>query len=214
MSAGFSNLMWFGWAANELILASKSKGRAQLLRGAGIPFSVVVANIDERKIENEFSGAPDEIAQKLATEKARAVSRDCPGRLVLAGDQVLALERELLHKAETKENAFAQLRRLSGREHRLHSAAALVKNDAVLFQHVSTVIVRMIPSSDEMLEAYMEAVGDRVFDTVGGYEIEGVGVNLIQSIEGDYFTVVGFPLLPFLAYCRSSGLIGGHGVSP
>jgi septum formation protein len=197
------------WKAERLVLASKSKGRAGILAAAGIPFDVITADVDERQIERQFEGSPAELAQALALEKARAVSQTCPGRLVLAGDQVLALDREVFHKAGTHEAAVAQLARLSGRDHSLHSALALVRDGDILFRNVSTVVVHMTSLPTAALAAYAEAAGDRMLDTVGGYEIEGLGANLIERIDGDFFTVVGLPLLPFLTYCRRAGLIAG-----
>jgi septum formation protein len=197
------------WTGAPLILASKSHGRANILKSAGIPFDVEVAAVDERAIERNFNGAPAELAEALALAKARSVAADHPGRLVLGADQVLALGEEVFHKAKSVAAAIDQFRRLSGRDHQLHSALALVKAGDVLFCNVSTVTVRMAPLTENALAAYAKAVGDRMLDTVGGYEIEGLGASLIERIDGDMFSVVGLPLLPFLAYCRSQGLIAG-----
>ena len=199
------------WTDAPLILASKSRGRANILKAAGIPILAVAANVDERAIERTFTGGPPELARALAKAKAQAVAASHPGRLVLGGDQILALGEEVFHKATTRSDALAQLGRLSGREHRLHSALALAKDPDILFENVSTVTVHIVDSGPRALAAYVDAVGDRILDTVGGYEIEGLGANLIERIDGDFFTVVGLPLLPLLAYCRSVGLIAGWG---
>lgn len=197
------------WTDAPLILASKSQGRANILRGAGIRFFAVAADVDERAIEQNFSGTPAELAQALALAKANAVAAIYPDRLVLGGDQVLALGGEVFHKAKGRPSALANLQRLSGRAHHLHSALALVKGHDVLFSNLSTVTVQFAACTPHALAAYAAAVGDRILDTVGGYEIEGIGANLIERIDGDFFSVVGLPLLPLLAYCRSAGLIAG-----
>ena len=197
------------WAGEPLILASKSKGRANILEAAGIRFDIDVADVDERAIEQGFKGSPADLAQALALAKACAVADRRPDRLVLGCDQVLALGGEVFHKADSVPAALEQFRRLGGRAHHLHSALALLRGENILFRNVSTVAVHMAPLSEKALDAYAKAVGDRMLGTVGGYEIEGLGATLIERIDGDMFTVVGLPLLPFLAWCRSDGLIAG-----
>ena len=195
------------WAGEPIVLASRSAGRARLLRAAAIPFDIVDSSLDERELEATFQGPPPMLASRLACEKARVVSIVQPDRLTLAGDQVLEFQGAVLHKPKTLEDAFNHLRALRGQEHRLHSAAALALNGDVVFEHVASAIVRVASVDDELLRAYAQVAGERLLATVGGYEIEGLGANLIEHIEGDMFTVVGFPLLPFLAYCRKVGLI-------
>lgn len=198
------------WRGPQIVLASRSAGRARLLEGAGIPFIVVESNLDERQVEAEFQGAPKELASRLAFEKARLVAGAHRDRLVLAGDQVLSIGDRVLHKPETMEQAVAQLRDLRGCEHNLHSAATLVTNGVASFDHVETAQVRLSDFSDSFLRAYVDVMGERMLRTVGAYEIEGMGANLIEKVQGDFFTIVGFPLLPFLAYCRRVGLIAGE----
>lgn len=197
------------WAAQPLVLASKSKGRAQILAHAGIPYSVCTANVDERSVEASFAGAPPELARELAIAKALAVSLISPHALVLGGDQVLALDDEILHKAISREDALAKLRRLGGRSHFLHSAIALARDGELVYSTVSTAIVTMAELPDAALTVYGENAGDDMLASVGAYEIEGLGANLIERIEGDLFTVVGLPLLPLLAWCRQAGMIAG-----
>ncbi|MFO1117587.1 MAG: Maf family protein [Beijerinckiaceae bacterium] len=197
------------WLGDPVILASKSRGRARLLESAGVPFDVVTSEIDERAIERSFAGPPADLAQALADAKASAVSRMHATRTVLAGDQVLAYRDEVLHKASSEEEAIQQLARLSGGAHKLHSAVSIMRDGEIVFRNVSSVTVRLLPLTRDALAAYARAAGRRMLETVGGYEIEGLGVNIIESLEGDFFTVVGLPLLPILAFFRSEGYIRG-----
>lgn len=198
------NGMWLG---EQIILASKSAGRAALLQAVGIPFLAVDAGIDERSVEDRLSASPQELAQALSIEKARAVSLSHPNRFVLGADQVLAIGADVLHKANSQTEAIAQLRRLRGREHSLHSGVAVVQNGDVSFDHVSTASVTMRDFSNAVLETYVAAMGERLLRTVGCYEIEGTGLALIERIEGDFFTIVGLPLLAILAHFRALGLM-------
>ena len=198
------------WCGPPLVLASKSRGRAEILRAAGIPFVPINPNIDERAIETGFSGKPEDLAAKLALAKALDVSITHPNRMVIAADQILACGDDLLHKAVSLEDARAKLWMLRGRPHFLHSAASLTFNGVEQFAHVATAIVHFADFDAPLLDAYLEAMGEKALQTVGAYEIEGFGANLIETIEGDFFTIVGFPLLPFLAHCRATGLIAGR----
>lgn len=203
------------WRAPPLILASKSRGRARLLDGAGIPNVAIDSGLDERSVEREAAwSTPQQLAEILAIAKATRVSQQHPGKLVLGADQVLGLGSEILHKAETQAQALAQLRAMRGREHRLHSALAIVRDGQTEFAHVSTATIALRNVSDDVLDAYSTAMGDRLLQTVCGYEIEGLGVNLIERIDGDFFTVVGLPLLPLLAFCRRVGLMIEEGRLP
>jgi len=197
------------WTAEPLILASKSRGRAQILANAGIPFSVRTSDVDERAIEASFVGPPPELARELAVAKARAVSRGCPQSLVLGGDQVLALDGAILHKAASRDAAIEKLRSLGGRSHFLHSAIAVVRDGATIFSTVATATVTMAALPTSALLAYGDAAGEDMLASVGSYEIEGLGANLIEKIDGDFFTVVGLPLLPLLAWGRQAGMISG-----
>lgn len=197
------------WVAEPVILASRSRGRAQILANVGIPFSVRISDVDERAIEGSFVGPPPELARELAVAKARAVSLLCPQSLVLGGDQVLALDDTILHKAASRDDAIDKLRRLGGRSHSLHSAIAVVRNGKTEFSTVATATVTMASLSTSALVAYCDAAGDDILASVGSYEIEGLGANLIEKIDGDFFTVVGLPLLPLLAWGRQAGMISG-----
>ena len=195
------------WLASDpLVLASRSAVRRTLLAAAGVPVEVQPADIDERSLETGLpSSAPTTVAALLAREKALAVGRLRPGRLVLGADQVLALDAKLFTKPADLAAARAQLRALSGRTHELHSAIALVRDGAVVFEHVGTARLSMRSFSDRFLDAYLDAIGSAATASVGAYQIEGLGLQLFERIEGDYFTVLGLPLLAALDFLRRYG---------
>jgi septum formation protein len=195
------------WRGEPLVLASKSEVRRSLLEAAGIPVAIDPAAIDERGIEAANPGlAPDKAALLLAREKALAVSRRRPG-VVLGADQTLALGARRYSKPADLAAARAQLQSFSGKTHELHSAAAVTRGEEVLFEGVSTARLTVRPLSDAFLDAYLAAAGDRVTKSVGAYQLEGLGVQLFEKIEGDHFTVLGLPLLPLLAYFRKGGFL-------
>jgi len=195
------------WRGEPLVLASKSEVRGNLLAAAAIPFAVDPARIDEREVEaaNETLSPPD-AALLLAREKALEVARRRDG-LVLGADQTLALGERRYSKPVDLDSARAQLKSLGRQTHALHSAAAVARGNEILFETVSTARLTMRPLSDAFLDTYLSAAGDRVTKSVGGYQLEGLGVHLFEKIEGDHFTVLGLPLLPLLAYFRKSGML-------
>lgn len=195
------------WRGDPLVLASKSEVRGNLLAAAAIPFAVDPAQIDERGIEaaNEKL-SPSNTALLLAREKALVVSRRRDD-IVLGADQTLALDERRYTKPVDIDSARTQLKSLAGQTHALHSAAAVARGNDILFETVSTARLTMRPLSDASLDAYLAAAGDRVTRSVGGYQLEGVGVHLFEKIEGDHFTVLGLPLLPLLAYFRKAGML-------
>lgn len=195
------------WRGEPLVLASKSEVRRKLLEAAGIPVAIDPADIDERAVETASAQAksgPEAAALLLAREKALAVSRRRPG-LVLGADQTLALGQRRFSKPADKAAAREQLKNFSGRTHSLHSAAAVARGDKIEFETVASAHLTVRPLSDEFLDAYIEAAGDRVLKSVGAYQLEGLGVQLFEKIEGDHFTVFGLPLLPLLTHFRSTG---------
>jgi septum formation protein len=195
-------------AADPLVLASSSHARRTLLSDAGIPIEVHPADIDERKLETEAASlGPSAIAGLLAREKAIAVGRHHPGRLVLGADQMLALDGRRFAKPADREAARVQLRTFSGRTHELHSAIAFVHNAAVVFEHVGVVRLTMRVFSDQFLDQYLDAAGGAVMQSVGAYQIEGLGIQLFDRLEGDYFTVLGLPLMAVLEFLRQRGCL-------
>ncbi|MBM3527556.1 MAG: septum formation inhibitor Maf [Alphaproteobacteria bacterium] len=197
------------WQAERpLILASKSAARRAILEAAAIPCEIDPAAIDERAIE-AHAGAlgPGQAAALLAREKASAIAAKHPGRLVLGADQTLALGERRFSKAPDRAGARAQLTALRGRTHALHSAVAVARSGEILFEHVDAAHLTMREFTDAFLDAYLDAVGDKALASVGGYQLEGTGIQLFERVEGDHFTVLGLPLLPLLAWLRSNGLL-------
>jgi septum formation protein len=195
-------------AADPLVLASTSKVRQALLAAAGIPTEVRPADLDERAVEaNSAYQASGAIAALLARKKASTVERLYPGRLVLGADQTLALGAQRFAKPADRAAARAQLRSLSGQTHELYSAIAFVQNGAVLFQYVDTARLTMRSFSDQFLDLYLDAAGDSAILSVGAYQIEGIGLQLFERVDGDYFTVLGLPLLAALDFLRRHGCL-------
>jgi len=194
----------------RLILASKSAARRAMLEAAGVPFEIVGAELDEQAAKAGLAGAgfdPGGIAEELAQLKALSVAADRQA-LVLGSDQIL--ERDdgtMLGKPESRAEALAQLQSLSGRTHKLHAAAAIVEAGAMVWTHAETVSLTMRPLGDVFLEAYLDAEYEAIRWSVGGYRIEGQGVQLFDRIEGSHFAILGMPLLPVLAYLRERGLL-------
>jgi septum formation protein len=189
-----------------LILASKSAGRRQALAHSGVPFEAIAADVDERAIESRLEGADaDAIASTLARAKALAIS--AKGRLVLGADQVASCEGRIFGKPADMIEAEALLRFLSGRRHRLHSAIALVRDGAVLFETVAHADLTMRRLSDAFVSAYLTTVGDNALTSAGAYQIEGLGAQLFSKIEGDHWTIMGLPLLELLEALRREGAL-------
>jgi septum formation protein len=193
-------------AARPLVLASKSAARRALLEAAGIPVEIVPADIDERAVEAR-AGLEDAgtVAALLAREKAKAVAGKHPDGLVLGADQTLALRERRFSKAPDRAAAREQLMALRGQTHTLHSAVAVVAAGAVVFEHVDAAHLTMRAFSDGFLDRYLDAVGDAATASVGGYQLEGLGLQLFERVEGDHFTVLGLPLWPLLDWLRRAG---------
>jgi septum formation protein len=192
------------WTAERpLVLASKSEVRRAVLASAGIPLEIVPADIDERAVETAAGARePGEIAALLAREKVRAVAALRPGRLVLGADQTLALGERVFSKPANAAAAREQLKAMRGRTHALHAAIALARDGAIVFEHREVARLTMRDFSDEFLDAYAVAAGDGLTASVGSYQLERVGVQLFDQIAGDYFTILGLPLLALLDFLR------------
>jgi len=197
------------WLASDpLMLASRSAVRRRLLEAAGVPIELRPADIDERALEADaMSEEPTVIAAHLAGAKAAVVAGSHPGRLVLGADQILTLDGKRFSKPADRMTARAQLRALCGRTHELHSAIAFVQGAAVLFEHVGTARLTMRAFSDQFLDLYLDAVGSAATASVGAYQMEGPGIQLFERVDGDYFTVLGLPLLPALDFLRRRGCL-------
>ena len=195
------------WLAGEpLVLASKSAIRHALLRDAGVPVEVQPADIDERTIEQQRPVRDaSELAALLAREKARMIAARLPGRLVLGADQTLALGERRFSKPGDRAGARAQLKALRGRTHELHSAVALMRESTIVFEHREVARLTMRAFSDSFLESYLDAVGAAVTASVGGYQLERIGIQLFEHIEGEHFVILGLPLVALLQYLRQAG---------
>ena len=195
------------WLAGEpLVLASKSAIRYALLRDAGVPVEVQPADIDERTIEQQRPVRDaSELAVLLAREKARMIAARLPGRLVLGADQTLAFGERRFAKPGDRAGARAQLEALRGRTHELHTAVALMRESAIVFEHREVARLTMRAFSDSFLESYLDAVGAAVTASVGGYQLERIGIQLFERIEGEHFVILGLPLVALLQYLRQAG---------
>ena len=193
---------------DPLVLTSRSKVRQKLLVAAGIPIEVCPADIDEREVELAApSQRPAAVATFLSREKALSVELSNPGRLVLGADQLLALDGKRFSKPGDRAHARAQLLALSGRTHTLHSAVAFVRNATVVFEHVSTARMTMRTLSDRFLEHYLDVAGSAATESVGAYQLEGLGIQLFERVDGDYFAVLGLPLMEVLDFLRRDGCL-------
>ncbi|MDW9374950.1 Maf-like protein [Sinorhizobium meliloti] len=193
-----------------LILASASPFRRALLSNAGLAFEARAAAIDERALEQplEASGAsPADVALALAEAKAKDVARYFSDALVIGSDQTMSLGPRVYHKPRDMTEAAEHLRSLSGRMHSLNSAIVLVRNDEVVWRHVSTANMTVRPLSDGFIDRHLARVGGKALTSVGAYQLEGEGVQLFERIEGDYFTILGLPMLPLLSKLRELGAI-------
>ena len=195
---------------DQIILASGSAIRAQLLRNADVPFSVQVARIDEEAVRLSLqseNASPRDIADTLAELKAQKIAARNPDALVIGCDQVLAFGQDILTKPDTKAQALAQLHALRGGKHQLLSAVVIYGEGKPLWRHVGVVRLHMRDASDDYLAAYVDRNWDHIRDAVGAYKLEQEGVRLFTRIEGDYFTVLGLPLLELLSYLTLRGIL-------
>lgn len=193
-----------------LILASRSPIRLHLLQAAGLTVTAQPARVDEEAIRQslESEGAsPRDIADALAEQKARRLSLRDPEALVLGCDQVLDFQRTVFAKPETADQARVQLQALRGQTHRLLSAAVLYEAGQPLWRHVGEARLTMRSFSDDYLSSYLDRNWPGIADSVGAYKLEEEGVRLFDKIEGDYFTILGLPLLPLLSYLSVRGFI-------
>lgn len=192
-------------------LASRSRTRADLLAKAGIPFTAEVAGVDEPEVKAAMraEGANTQAAaDALAELKARKISARHPHALVIGSDQILECGGVWFDKPVDTDNARAQLQALRGRDHRLFNVTCVFLEKTRAWSHLSVAELSMRDFSDSFLEDYLDAMGSRVLDVVGGYEIEGLGAQLFSKISGDFFSILGLPLLPLLEFLRGHGVVG------
>ena len=197
--------LWRG--AAPPLLASTSPTRRLLLESAGLAVETEAPGIDERVIEAAGPREPRDIARRLAGEKAVAVSRRHPDRIVIGADQTLACAGRLFHTPADRAAARGNLADLSGRTHVLHSAFAVAKGGAVVHDDVAKARMTMRALSEDAIELYLDLVGEAAWGSVGAYQAEGLGIHLFARIEGDHATILGLPLLSLLATLRDMKLL-------
>ncbi len=193
-----------------IILASGSAIRAQLLRNAVVDFQVSVPADDEHALKQTLAAnktPPRDIARSLATHKARGISGQSPGALVLGCDQVLDFDGRLISKPQSREHALMQLKQMRGKQHTLWSAAVICVDSAPVWSHVGQVRLSMRKTSDTYLAAYVARNWASIRHSVGAYKLEEEGVRLFREIDGDYFNVLGMPLLEILNFLTSQGIV-------
>lgn len=197
---------------SKLILASSSPFRRILMENAGLSFEAHPAKLDERAVEAplEQEGAtPDAIALVLAKAKAKEVSDRFPGAMVIGSDQTMSLGHRTFHKPKNINDAADHLMALSGNTHRLNSAVAISYDGDIIWEHVSHAELTMRVLTDDFVARHLKRVGDRALGSVGAYQLEGEGLQLFSKIDGDYFTILGLPMLPLLDKLRELGAIDG-----
>ena len=201
-------------SGHAIILASNSSGRAALLKGAGISFTKKAADLDERAIEEALTVdgvCPDsmDVALVLARAKAEYISQTEKDAYVIGADQVLALDDKIFEKPVNMDIARNNLLKFRGRTHYLHAGVCVARNGETIWQHVETASMTMRDFSTDFLAEYLVEAGDSVQTSVGAYRLEETGIHLFEKIEGDYFTILGLPLIPLLDFFREQGIIAG-----
>lgn len=195
----------------SVILASASQIRLQILQGAGVSCDVIPANLDETSIKQAMKQDPEfsntDLAALLARSKAILISQSHPAKIVIGADQVLQLGTRLFDKPASRSQARDHLMELRGKTHSLISAVCCALGGEIIWSQEDEAHLTMRDFSNEFLGTYLAEVGDDVMSSVGGYKIEGPGLQLFEEIKGDYFTILGLPLLPLLAFLRTREIL-------
>jgi septum formation protein len=210
MSSGFSQPSSGFEAPPPLVLASASPTRRRLLEGVGIACSAEPAAVDEAAVKASLraeGGAVDDAARTLAELKALRISKRKRSALVVGADQILVSDGNWLDKPADLHEARVQLESLRGRQHELVTAACVARDEDVLWRHVARARLTMRPFSDQFLAGYLEELGETALESVGAYQLEGLGAQLFARIEGDFFVILGLPLLELLEFLRGHGVV-------
>jgi septum formation protein len=191
-----------------LILASTSQTRKNLLERAGIPFHAAAPDIHEEQLQAQLAHEPvANLAPSLAEAKSISLAQIHPNSVIIGVDQTLVIDDKLLHKPNGLQEARAQLLELRGKTHTLKSAICCTIGGNIIWRYEDEANLTMRAFSDEFLKAYLERAKDDILTSVGAYKLEATGIHLFENIKGDYFTILGFPLLPLLAFLRTRGII-------
>jgi septum formation protein len=197
-------------ATPRVVLASSSSMRAHLLRAAGVPFEQEPAAIDEPSLKEALQAegvSAGDAAVALAELKAERVAARMPDAVVLGADQILTCEGRWFDKPRHRAETSAQLEALAGKRHELATAVVAVRGGARVWHHVAVPRLWLRQCSPSFREAYLDAVGEAALTSVGAYQIEGLGAQLLARIEGDHFAVLGLPLLELLEFLRTQGVL-------
>jgi septum formation protein len=192
----------------NLILASTSATRQAMMRNAGISFTVCKPHVDEEELLRLHpQWSPAQASQQLAAAKAQAISGENPDALVIGADQTMSLQGQLMSPPQDAEEAKAMLMAMRGKPHILHSAVSCVRNGTVLWSHLEDAQLTMRNVSEKFVDSYLSSLERSVLLTPGAYRLEEQGVQLFEKIDGDYFAILGLPLLPLLGYLRTEGFV-------
>jgi septum formation protein len=208
-SAGPSMNETAGTDTPEVVLASASRWRLELLRRAGLNLRADPARVDESEVKVSLRAEQADAAaaaETLAELKATKVSRRAPGALVIGADQILECEGNWFDKPPDRAGAAAHLRALGGKTHALETAACVVRDGVRIWHHREAPRLTMRPLEPAFIESYLDAAGPEILETVGAYRLDDMGVQLFTKVSGDYFTILGLPLLPLLGFLREHGV--------
>lgn len=199
-----------GFSREAVVLASASRTRRAMLENAGLEVVCEPARVDEEEVKLSMRAAgmkPEEVAEALAELKAARIAAKLPGVHVIGADQMLECDGRWFDKPVDRAGAAAQLKALSGRTHRLISSAVVFHNGVRIWHGIDHATLTMRPLSDAFIDHYLEQVGDAALASVGGYQLEGAGAQLFVKVTGDFFTILGLPLLPLLGFLRTRGVV-------
>ena len=193
---------------SRIVLASASPSRRRVLENAGLKIDVVPSDVDEGALRDDIGEiAPEELAARLADAKAADVARRHPTAPVVGADQVLVCEGRRFDKAGDMARTRTHLAALQGRDHQLIAAVSLYLGGEAVWQYRETARLTMRPLNGQQIDAYLDAAGPAILGSVGCYHLEGLGARLFDRVEGDFFTILGLPLLPLLESLRRAGIL-------